>query len=68
MPMQIASIAQTSARRSEGRKRTKMIRKVIYVIAVVVIAIGVVNDVGRYVVATFQLSDVTQGAAGAGCG
>lgn len=63
--MLIASKARVSTPGPEGRKKAKMIRKVVYVIAIVAIAIGVVNDLGRYITTTFQLSEVARGAAGA---
>jgi|GEM_PF-2832782 len=40
-----------------------MIKKIVYVVAIVGIAIGVVNDLGRYVTTRYTLSEVTSEAA-----
>jgi len=40
-----------------------MVKKILYAIVIVALAIGVVNDLGRYITARYRLSEITSEAA-----
>ena len=40
-----------------------MVKRILIILIVIVVGVGAVNDIGRYIIGTFNLSDTTQQAA-----